>query len=83
MEVHHMTRRVPIDPRDERVAMDEVRATLDALASDLRTLWSAALDRGEFDEVTRLVEVSHAVHVAVIALEEDRTSLIGEDATSR
>ncbi len=77
-----MTSQVPIDLRDERVAMDEVRATLDTLASDLRTLWSAALDRGEFDEVTRLVEVSHAVHVAVIALEEDRTSVIGEDATS-
>ena len=77
-----MTRRMSIDLRDERVAMDEVRATLHALASDLRTLWSAALDRGEFGEVTRLVEVSHAVHVAVIALEDDRTGLIGEVATS-
>jgi hypothetical protein len=45
-----------------------IRADLDALALKLRSVWSSAMEEGDFEEVTRLVEASHAVHRAVIAL---------------
>ena len=51
--------------------MGDVRAALEELASDLRSLWSLALGRGDFDEITRVVEANHAVHLAVIALRVD------------
>lgn len=44
---------------------------LDAVARDLRRVWATALARGDFDELTRLVEASHAVQRAVISLKGD------------
>jgi hypothetical protein len=38
-------------------------------------LWSSTLERGDFEEVTRLVEASHAVHCAVVALSPDSLKL--------
>jgi hypothetical protein len=34
-------------------------------------LWSSTLERGDFEEVTRIVEASHAVHRAVVAVSPD------------
>jgi hypothetical protein len=51
--------------------MRDIRAALDALAATLRVRWWSALDRGDFDEITRLVEASQAVHRAVVALTAD------------
>jgi len=49
-----------------------VRSTLDALASDLRALWSSALaDGDDFATIERLVAASHAVHMAAVALAQD------------
>lgn len=72
----------PIDLRQGGTGIDAVEATLDTVASDLRSLWSSALERGDFDEVTRLIEVSHAVHVAIIALRKDTFDLIGPEPTT-
>jgi hypothetical protein len=44
------------------------RSCLESVAADLRGLWAAAIERSDFTEVARLVEASHAVHRAVIAL---------------
>jgi hypothetical protein len=52
-------------------AIDAIGASLDTLAADLRALCSAALESGDFNEVTRLVEASHAVHRAALALDTD------------
>jgi hypothetical protein len=51
--------------------IEGIRTALEAVASDLRGLWYAALERGDFDEITRLVEASHAVHRATLALRAD------------
>jgi hypothetical protein len=56
------------DSRQSAVGIDDLRATLDIVAADLRDLWTAALSRADFSEVTRLVEVSHAVHRAIVCL---------------
>ena len=45
------------------------RSSLESVAADLRGLWAAAIDRADFAEVARLVEASHAVHRALIALD--------------
>jgi len=51
--------------------VEDIRDELEALACALRALWSSTLERGDFEEVTRLVEASHAVHGAVVALSPD------------
>lgn len=48
-----------------------IRADLETLALELRALWPSALEDGDFEEVTRLVEASHAIHRAVVALSSD------------
>jgi hypothetical protein len=48
--------------------LDDIRAELETLAGALRAVWSSTLERGDFDEITQLVEASHAVHCAVVAL---------------
>jgi hypothetical protein len=62
-----VTDRCAIDLRP-RPNLEEIEATLGAVAADLRALWTATLDNGDFYEVDRLVEASHAVHRAVVAL---------------
>jgi hypothetical protein len=59
-----------------------VRAELDAAAGELAGLWSSAFERGDFDEISRLVEASQAVHCAVIALTTDRVAPEHRLATS-
>jgi hypothetical protein len=48
--------------------VNDLRATLEGVASDLRRLWSAEIERADFDLLSRLVEASHAVHRALLAL---------------
>ena len=48
-----------------------LEADLDAVASQLRRMWSSALIAGDFQTIDRLVEASHAVHRAVVALQSD------------
>jgi hypothetical protein len=57
--------------RQRAVDIEQVGATLDAVAVDLRRLWTSALAHGETSEVTRLVEAGHAVHDAIVALTAD------------
>ena len=64
-------RPISIDLRPPTGDIGEVGAALDILTSELRRLWSSALEQGDFDEVTRLVEASHAVHRAAIALKTE------------
>ncbi len=60
-----------------RSEVDSLTSRLDAVADDLRDMWSAAVTEREFDEVTRLVEASHAVHRAVVALRADHLIATG------
>ena len=60
-----------IDLRQPAVGVGEIRRVLDTVASDLRHLWLSAIERGDFVEITRLVEASHAVHRAALALTAD------------
>lgn len=60
-----------VDLRTPAVDVSHIQARLNGLSAELRTLWSSALERGDFQEIARLVEASHAVHRAVIALESD------------
>lgn len=53
------------------VELAEIIVALDALSSQINALWSSALARQDFDEVTRIVEASHAIHRAALALEID------------
>lgn len=53
------------------VELEEIIVALDALSSQINALWSSALARQDFDEVTRIVEASHAIHRAALALEID------------
>lgn len=62
---------IHIDLAEPVVDVADVRAALDMLASDLRSLWSSAIAHGDFDEITRVVEASHAIHRAAIALRAD------------
>ena len=63
----------PVDVNLAAAVLDvgAIGAALEVLASDLRSLWSSALGHGDFDEITRIIEASHAVHRAVIALRAD------------
>ena len=51
--------------------LNEIRIALEILAAELRSQWSSALERGHFNDVTRLAEASHAVHRAALALTSD------------
>lgn len=53
------------------VELAKIIVALDALSSQINVLWSSALARQDFDEVTRIVEASHAIHRAALALEID------------
>lgn len=46
----------------------EICAELDTLAGRLCGMWSSAMGQGDFDEVTRVVEATHAVQRAIVAL---------------
>jgi hypothetical protein len=61
-----MARGPLLDLRDQSII--HACEVLEAAAEELRDLWSTAFERADFAEVTRLVEASHAVHRAVIAL---------------
>ncbi len=63
--------RIDVDLRTPALDVSHIQASLDRLSAELRTLWSSALEQGDFQEITRFVEASHAVHRAVIALESD------------
>jgi hypothetical protein len=56
--------------RDSAVASEgaDVVATLAAVAGRLRAMGSRAVEDGDFDEVTRLVEAGQAVERALVAL---------------
>lgn len=58
--------------RQHGVDIEEIATTLDALASDIRSLWTSALARGDPSEVSRLVEAGHAVLDALAVLRADR-----------
>jgi len=60
-----------VDLRTPALDVSHIQARLDGLSAELRTLWSSALERGDFQETTRIVEASHAVHRAAVALESD------------
>jgi hypothetical protein len=62
---------ISLDLRRRALSLGEAGSALEALASDLRALWTSALKRGDFNEITRLVEASHAIHRAAIALRTD------------
>ncbi|HEY8524683.1 MAG TPA: hypothetical protein VIL48_06965 [Acidimicrobiales bacterium] len=53
----------------EPPTVDEIRAGLASVAEQLRALWSVALEQGDFDEITRIVDASHAVERALVALD--------------
>ena len=44
---------------------------LEHVAAALRDVWASALPDGDFEEVARIVDTSHAVHAAVIVLREE------------
>ena len=66
-----LARPVDVDRPAPVLDVGAIGAALEVLASDLRVLWSSALGHGDFDEITRVIEASHAVHRAVIALRAD------------
>lgn len=53
------------------VAPAPLERHLEAAAEDLRGQWAAALRTGDFRAVDRLVEASHAVQRALVALQAD------------
>jgi hypothetical protein len=63
-------RRSP-DGRTLTVDAGALHAKLDTVAAGLRALWCSALERGDLDEISRLVDASHSVHRALIALGGD------------
>jgi hypothetical protein len=73
----------PAGDRGVRAAdVGAIRAELKALASHLETLWFSALEGGDFEEITRLLEASHAVHRAAVALAADRVGPASRDPAS-
>ena len=70
-----------IDLSPLTVDLGAVRAALDSLAADVRSLLSADLASGNLDEIDRLVEGSQNVHRAAVALGEDIGTLVTESAT--
>jgi hypothetical protein len=69
-----------IDLRDPAL-LATLASELDHVAAELRSLWSSALEAGDFIDVTRFAEAGHAVQRAVIALETDQ--LIADNAGRR
>jgi hypothetical protein len=65
--------------RPSAADLDDVQHTLDQIAERLSSLWAAALVAGDFRDIDRLVEASHAVHRAAAALTVDRQ--VGPDPT--
>ena len=59
------------EPAHEHARSVDLQRRLDSLASDLRVLWAAALERGDVHEASRLVDASHAVHRASLAMKLD------------
>jgi hypothetical protein len=72
-----------IDFRHAPADINDVAATLDAVAGDLRALWSVAIARSDCREITRLVDASHAEHRAVVALRTDNVISAGPDRRPR
>jgi hypothetical protein len=72
-----------IDLRQPAVGVGEIRTVLDTVAADLRHLWLSAIERGDFAEITRLVEASHAVHRAALALTADGVITAGAGIPQR
>jgi hypothetical protein len=64
----HLSARLAAGRASRSPELDDIRAELETLARALRALWSSTLERGDFEEVTRIVEASHAVHRAVVAV---------------
>lgn len=60
-----------IDLRATAARFDDTRAVLDAVAEDLRDIWSHVIADGDFMTLNRIIEASHAVHRAAVALSED------------
>lgn len=60
-----------IDLRPTAARFDDTRAVLDAVAADLSDTWSHAIADGDFVTLNRIIEASHAVHRALVALSED------------
>ena len=55
--------------------LSAICADLDTLGAELQVMWRSALEGGDFEEVTRLVEASHAVYRAVIALSPESVTV--------
>jgi hypothetical protein len=53
----------------------ELRDRLRAIAVDVDRMWQAALNLGDFDLVTRTTEASHALHRALLALDEGEVTI--------
>ena len=66
------TRVAPLLPSGLRSPTD-LGARIRAIAVDVDRMWRAALESGDFDLVTRSTEASHALHRAVLVLENDPT----------
>ena len=77
---HRMTKSDGPRPLDAGTA--EVRLALDAVAGQLTTLWSSALERDDFDEITRLVEAGRAVRRAALALSTDSLVTLSSSSSS-
>lgn len=60
--------RAPEEPHEGERA---IAADLDALARRIRRAWASALERGDTEQVVRLVEACHAVQRAAAALRSD------------
>jgi hypothetical protein len=52
--------------------LDEVATHLEAAATELRAQWATAIVNADFATIDRIVETSHAVHRALVALQVDR-----------
>lgn len=73
MPATHATTRMPLRPL--QLDLDEAAARrarclseLDDVDRELRAMWSDAFVKADFDEITRLVAASQAVHRAAVAL---------------
>lgn len=61
----------PTDEAAVDLDLATVQEQLDVVAAQLRDLWAAVMATGDRERVTRLVEASHGVHRASIALRPD------------
>ncbi|MEO8266311.1 MAG: hypothetical protein ABI706_12480 [Ilumatobacteraceae bacterium] len=58
-----------------RMGTGELRDRLRSVAEDVDLLWYEAIDREDSALVTRSVQASHAVHRALIALEDNAPAI--------